>query len=154
MAVFLGVQPAITVNILLALSSILMWGGDHGFMLMTLIGGSFAAHFAVNAAHRRKISLIGVVLGLINAGIIILTGIIDKESFRNLLFDSGLAFINGIFSIILAMGIMPILESSFNVVTPIEASWSNTDPNHPLLKRLLHGSSGHLSPQSHGGKPC
>jgi len=141
MAVFLGVQPAITVNILLALSYNLMWGGDHRFMLMALIGGSFAAHFAVNAAHRRKISLIGVVLGLINAGIIILTGIIDKESFRNLLFDGGLAFINGIFSIILAMGIMPFLESSFNVVTPLKLL-EYADPNHPLLKRLLMEAPG------------
>lgn len=141
MAIFLGVEPAITVNILLAFSYNLMIGGEHEFMLMALVGGSFAAFFSVNAAQRRKISLTGLILGLINAGIIILTGIIDKESFRNLLFDGGLAFINGILSIVLAMGIMPFLESSFNVVTPLKLL-EYADPNHPLLKRLLMEAPG------------
>ncbi|NMA64951.1 MAG: HDIG domain-containing protein [Clostridiaceae bacterium] len=140
-AIFLGVEPAITANILLTFSYNLMIGGDYRFMLMALIGGSFAAFFAVGATQRRKISLSGVILGIINAGVIVLTGIIDKESARNLLRDSGLVFVNGILSIILAMGILPFLESSFNVVTPLKLL-ELTDPNHPLLKRLLMEAPG------------
>ena len=140
-AIFLGVEPAITVNILLAFSYNLMLGGDYKFMLMALIGGSFAAFFSAGATQRRKISLSGVILGLINAFVVVLTGIIDKESAQKLLYDGGLAFVNGILSIILAMGILPFLESSFNVVTPLKLL-ELTDPNHPLLKRLLMEAPG------------
>lgn len=140
-AIFLGVEPAITVNILLTFSYNLMIGGDHKFMLMALIGGSFAAFFSVGATQRRKISLSGVILGVINAFVIVLTGVIDKESARNLIHDGGLVFVNGILSIILAMGILPFLESSFNVVTPLKLL-ELTDPNHPLLKRLLMEAPG------------
>ncbi len=140
-AIFLGIEPAITVNILLAFSFSLMVGGSFEFLLMSIIGGTFAAFFTVNATQRRKISLAGLILGCINAAIIALIGIIEKKSVESLFNDGGLAFINGMLSIILAIGLMPFLESTFNVVTPLKLL-ELADPNHPLLKRLLMEAPG------------
>ena len=141
MAIFLGVEPALAINILLTFSFSLMIGGNYEFMLMSFVGGAFAAFFTVNATQRRKISLTGVILGCLNASIIVLSGIIDKKSPESLLNDGGLVFINGILSIILAIGILPFLESAFNVVTPLKLL-ELADPNHPLLKRLLMEAPG------------
>lgn len=140
-AIFLGIEPAITVNILLTFSLSLMVGGNIEFMMMSIIGGTFAAFFTVNATQRRKISLAGLVLGCMNAAIIALIGIIEKKSLEKLLNDGGLAFINGLLSIILAIGLLPFLESTFNVVTPLKLL-ELADPNHPLLKRLLMEAPG------------
>lgn len=140
-AIFLGIEPAITVNILLTFSFSLMVGGSIEFMMMSIIGGTFAAFFTVNATQRRKISLAGLILGCMNAAIIALIGIIEKKSLEKLLNDGGLAFINGLLSIILAIGLLPFLESTFNVVTPLKLL-ELADPNHPLLKRLLMEAPG------------
>ncbi|MCX7771588.1 MAG: HDIG domain-containing protein, partial [Clostridia bacterium] len=132
---------AITINLLLSISYSLMVGGNLQFILMSVIGGSFAAYLTVNATQRRKISLSGVILGCMNALVIVLTGILYKKSPESLLNDGGLAFLNGLFSIILAIGLLPFLESTFNVVTPLKLL-ELADPNHPLLKRLLMEAPG------------
>lgn len=140
-AIFLGIQPAIAVNLLLTFSYALMLGGNIQFIFMSLISGNIAPYLTVNATQRRKISLAGLILGGINLLAVVLTGILEKKSVENLLYDGGLAFINGVFSIILAIGILPFLESTFNIITPMKLL-ELADPNHPLLKRLLLEAPG------------
>lgn len=70
-----------------------------------------------------------------------MVGLIEKKSLENILNDGGLAFINGLLSIILAIGLLPFLETTFNVVTPLKLL-ELADPNHPLLKRLLMEAPG------------
>ncbi len=140
-AIFLGVEPAICINILLIFSYSLMLGSNLEFIIMAIVGGTFAAFYTANATQRRKISLAGILLGLLNAVIIVILGMIDKKSIESLLNDSGLTLINGILSIILAIGLLPFLESLFNIVTPLKLL-EYADPNHPLLKRLLMEAPG------------
>ena len=71
---------------------------------------------------------------------VVLTGILEKEP-ESFLYEGGIAFLNGIFSIILAIGILPFLESTFNIITPMKLI-ELADPNHPLLKRLLLEAPG------------
>ena len=104
-AIFLGIEAAITINILLTFSFSLMVGGNFEFMIMSILGGSFAAFFTANATQRRKISLTGFALGCLNALVIIMVGLMEKKSLENILNDGGLAFINGLLSIILAIGL-------------------------------------------------
>ncbi|NLO93511.1 MAG: HDIG domain-containing protein [Clostridiaceae bacterium] len=140
-AIFLGVEPAISINIMLAFSYSLMLGRNLEFIIMTIVGGTFAAFYTSNATQRRRISLAGILLGLLNAVIIVFLGMIDKRGIESLLNDAGLALINGILSIILAIGLLPFLESIFNIVTPLKLL-EYADPNHPLLKRLLMEAPG------------
>ncbi|MGI6049399.1 MAG: HD family phosphohydrolase [Acetivibrionales bacterium] len=140
-AIFLGVEPAISINIMLAFSYSLMLGRNLEFIIMTIVGGTFAAFYTSNATQRRRISLAGILLGLLNAVIIVFLGMIDKRGIESLLNDAGVALINGILSIILAIGLLPFLESIFNIVTPLKLL-EYADPNHPLLKRLLMEAPG------------
>lgn len=140
-SIFLGIQPAIAVNLLLTFSFALMLNGNIQYIYMSLISGTIAPFLTVNATQRRKISLAGLMLGGINLLIIVFTGILEKKGVESLLNEGGLAFVNGIFSIILAIGILPFLESTFNLVTPMKLL-ELADPNHPLLKRLLMEAPG------------
>jgi putative nucleotidyltransferase with HDIG domain len=141
LAIFLGIEPAITINLFLTFSFSLMMGGNIQFIIMSIVGGTIASYLTVNATQRRGISLAGVMLGGINALLVILTGILEKKSVESLLNDGGLAFVNGLLSVILAIGLLPFLESTFNVVTPMKLL-ELADPNHPLLKRLLMEAPG------------
>ncbi|NLW01845.1 MAG: HDIG domain-containing protein [Clostridiaceae bacterium] len=140
-AIFLGIQPAIAVNLLLTFSFALMLGGNTQFIFMSFISGTIAPYLTVNATQRRKISLAGLMLGGINLLVVVLTGILEKRSLESFLYEGGIAFLNGIFSIILAIGILPFLESTFNIITPMKLI-ELADPNHPLLKRLLLEAPG------------
>jgi membrane-associated HD superfamily phosphohydrolase len=58
---------------------------------------------------------------------------------------------NGIFSIIITIGLLPFFESTFNVITPLKLL-ELANPNQPLIKRLLIEAPGNLPPQPYGGK--
>lgn len=140
-SIFLGIQPAIAVNLLLTFSYALMLGSNIQFIFMALIAGTVAPFLTANATQRRKISLAGIILGGINLLTAVLVGVLEKKGLNSLLNEGGLAFLNGIFSIILAIGILPFLESAFNIITPMKLL-ELADPNHPLLKRLLMEAPG------------
>ncbi|KEO83808.1 HD family phosphohydrolase [Tumebacillus flagellatus] len=49
--------------------------------------------------------------------------------------------INGVFSAIITIGLLPFLESTFGILTPISLL-ELSNPNHPLLKKLLMEAPG------------
>ena len=49
--------------------------------------------------------------------VVVLTGILEKRSLRAFCTKAD-CLLNGIFSIILAIGILPFLESTFNIINP------------------------------------
>ena len=55
--------------------------------------------------------------------------------------DSSMAFVNGIISAVIALGVMPMLESAFRVTTPYGLA-ELVDHNQPLLKRLQMEAPG------------
>ena len=58
-----------------------------------------------------------------------------------LLTDSLAGIINGFLGVILAIGLLPFIESAFGITTPIRLL-ELANPNHPLLKRLLLEAPG------------
>lgn len=140
-ATLAGLAAAVTVNLALSAAFMVMFGGDPAFFLMAFIGGTLAAFLTYQANQRRRVSMSGVVIGIVNAAVVVSMGVLDKEATETLLNVSGLAFLNGIFSMILAVGLLPFLEGAFNVITPFKLM-ELADPNHPLLKRLLIEAPG------------
>ena len=55
--------------------------------------------------------------------------------------DSSMAFVNGIISAVIALGVMPMLESAFRITTPYGLA-ELVDHNQPLLKRLQMEAPG------------
>lgn len=141
LSTLVGLETAIIVNAVLSFAFMVMFGGDAAFALMTFAGGSLAAFLTHQASQRRRLSMSGLVIGVFNAAIITAMGIIDKKGLESLLNESGLAFLNGMLSMILAIGILPFLEGAFNVITPFKLL-ELSDPNHPLIKRLMIEAPG------------
>jgi putative nucleotidyltransferase with HDIG domain len=141
LAIFLDIQLAIIVNLIITIAVSVMFKDNPTFIIMHVINGTFAAFLSANASQRRRISLAGLAIGAANIFIVFCMGVIEKKDWPTLLNESGIVFLNGILSVILAIGLLPFLESIFNMITHLKLLELG-DPNHPLLKRLLMEAPG------------
>ena len=85
-----------------------------------------------------KISLAGV--AIVASVYMLEKFLIDVDNFL-ILRDLLLIFLNGLLSGIIALGTLPILESSFGIITPYGLA-ELADHNQPLLKRLQFEAPG------------
>ncbi len=123
----------------------LMTDFNMAFMMVTLAGGIAAARGVYSCKKRSDIYWAGVRTGAVNALMIALMMTVtklDQEGFsKEIIFVVPAAFIGGIFSSLLAMMVIPFLESVFNYTTDVKLlELSNL--NHPLLKEMIVKAPG------------
>lgn len=140
-SILLNFELAVVINCILTVSIFLMLRGDYKFLYMGLICGVISAFLVTKAHQRSKLSMNGVLLGLINVVFIVFFNFIDKSDLKIILTDSIAVFINGLVSMVLTIGLLPFFESVFGIVTPLKLL-ELSNPNHPLLKRLLIEAPG------------
>lgn len=114
-------------------------------MLTTFIGGIAAARGVFICKKRNDIYWAGVRTGLVNAVLILLiltlTRLDQPDFTRELLVAVPAGFMGGILSSMIAMLIIPLLESVFNYTTDVKLlELSNL--NHPLLKEMIVKAPG------------
>jgi len=68
-------------------------------------------------------------------------GLIAASKPLELLVDSFAGIINGLLAAVLAIGLLPFIESAFGITTPVRLL-ELANPNHPLLKRVLLEAPG------------
>jgi len=115
-----------------------------------MAGGMVAALLVGRVRTRGHLIRTGVAVGLIQAGVFLGFALVDPEAVgwdlprlweTPMLFNVTLAFGNGLLSGVLVTVILPVIERVFEVATDIRLlEWS--DPNQPLLKRLLLEAPG------------
>jgi putative nucleotidyltransferase with HDIG domain len=148
MLVGLLIQSGEVVWVFVAFISIVMGvmtDMNFSFMLVTLAGGIAAVRGVYNCKKRNDIYMAGVRTGAVNALMLALTLTIshfDQDTFaREILAAVPAGFMSGIFSAMVAMMIIPFLESVFNYTTDVKLlELSNL--NHPLLKEMIVKAPG------------
>lgn len=136
-----GVSLAILISALIA-------GGDSTYgtemvnlLLTTLISSLFAVQIIRQKPYRQQVLLCGIVTAFSNLVIILTIGFMTNNSvqdvFTNALWSAGSALIASI----LCVGLDPLVESFFNLATPSKLL-ELSNPNHPLLRRLLMEAPG------------
>jgi len=140
-SILLDVKLAVAVNFILAVAISLMVKDNMGFIYMAIIGGSFSAFIVSKANQRSKLSAAGLFIAVINVLVTISMGIITKSEVKTVAENCLLVSINGIISTILTIGMLPFLESSFNIITPLKLL-ELANPNQPLIKKLLMEAPG------------
>ncbi|MBE7043435.1 MAG: HDIG domain-containing protein [Ruminococcaceae bacterium] len=115
--------------------------GDLSFFLVNAMGGIILISLLHNIRSRTKIFLYCLPVALFEAIIMICWEMMEN----NVVLD---AVINGIcmamgvlLSGIVAMGILPVLEAAFHLLTPFQLL-EMTNSEHPLLKRLMTEAPG------------
>jgi putative nucleotidyltransferase with HDIG domain len=118
-------------------------GFDVRFMALSLAGGLTASLVLRADWNRMHFVRAGFVVALANTATYIglgLTGTVpldDILSWRDML----MVMINGPFSAVLAVGLLPLFEAAFGIITPIKLL-ELSNPEHPLLHRLLLEAPG------------
>ena len=140
-SILLDLKLAGVVNFILAVAICLITKGDMRFLYMAMISGTISAFMVSKATQRSRLSIAGIVVGLINVLIISCVGIINKSDFNTIMGENIIVFANGIISIVLTVGTLPFWELTFNIITPLKLL-ELTNPNHPLIKRLLMEAPG------------
>lgn len=145
----LGERPAYVVNLCMTLLLTFLTIEGTGLetaqtlstLLMTTIGGTFAIFLLRKNASRAFVLLSGLIVGVINFVVLLAVGALAESNVGNLLGYASHSLIGSFISAVFCVGLQPMLEATFNLVTPaklIELS----NPNQPLLRRLMIETPG------------
>lgn len=140
-SVLFDLRVAIITNFIATAGVTLMNQGNISFAFMALIGGSLVSFLVSKQSERGRLSMAGLLTGIINAVVIACLGLINKDGAIDIGINSGIALLNGFLSMVLTIGLMPLWESLFNVLTPLKLL-EMANPNQPLLKRLMIEAPG------------
>lgn len=138
---------ALLMSIVFAVFVVITTGNDFRLMLVALFGGLVAA-FSVSRLHRRSgLARAGLYVAAVNVftymGLFLYGGTLrfGYDVLRELGLNTLASVGNGIFSAVMAIGLLPYLESAFGLTTPVTLL-ELSDPGHPLLKQLLMEAPG------------
>lgn len=113
---------------------------DFNMALAYMIGGVFTTFLVSNVSQRLQVMRAGFISSLILGFLFLATNLIAGDP-TSLALYTILGVINGIVCAILTIGLLPFIESSFNIVTAMGLlELSHTD--QPLLKKMLIEAPG------------
>lgn len=141
MTVFIDSKVSIIINSLNLMLIGVIVGFDPQIILVGLVVTIIAATTLKKVTQRNDI-LYSTFYMAISASIVVLSsGILLSNNIKKILLDMILAAFGSFISGILAMGLLPLFESSFSLVTNMKLL-ELSNPNNPLLKRLLMEAPG------------
>lgn len=110
-------------------------------LMMSAIGGMVAIYMLRRNTARVMVVVSGLVVGVVNFLILLCVRALTSNDMSSVWNDAMYAIGGAVVSAVLCVGLQPILETAFNLVTPsklIELS----NPNQPLLRRLMIETPG------------
>lgn len=140
-SILLDLKLAVVVNFLLTIAISFITKGETGFIYMAVISGTLSAFMVSKANQRSKLSAAGLAVAGINIVVVVCMGAINKSGLRDVLENCLIVTINGIVSGIFTIGILPFMEATFNIITPLKLL-ELANPNQPLMKKLLMEAPG------------
>ncbi|WP_432409283.1 HD family phosphohydrolase [Wukongibacter sp. M2B1] len=132
---------AIVLNIFLAILITLATNNSIIIFVTLLTAGTVAAISASNTHQRSGIFVSGLLVSLTNLILIVGFGLTKGFGAKDILINGFYGILNGVFCSILTIGSLPLWEYIFNMLTPIKLL-ELSNPNHPILKRLLVEAPG------------
>jgi membrane-associated HD superfamily phosphohydrolase len=148
LTVTIGILPAIMMGLSISLIGSLMLisaGSANVDMINLLVLSVFSGLLAALLLHRRYqrsfILIAGALLSLSGFLIILAIGLMTSMSLTNTLNKALWSLAGGAVSTLLCLSLQPAIESLFNLPTPMRLL-DLTNPNHPLLRRLLLEAPG------------
>lgn len=111
-------------------------------LLLYIVGSISGILFISNVHERNNILVSGVYTGLINGIITLSSNFINNNlEIMQIFIQCSASIGGGILSAMLSLGILPVFEQLFDIITPIKLL-ELSNPNQPLLKRLLFEAPG------------
>ncbi len=146
-AVLFEARLAVIVNVILVLLLGFIVDGEFGYIIVALLGGLVAIYSVSGLQRRSDLTKAGIYVSAVNMVSIIAIfllnhGFILQYDFLRQFSVSVLAGMgNGIFAAVMAIGLLPFLESAFGLTTAVTLL-ELAEPGRPLLRRLLMETPG------------
>lgn len=134
-AIMIGIPLATVVAALTSTFYALMLGSLTSFFLISLVSSLIGIYFCRNIRFRSNVVRAGAISGVCVALASFFVGSFNDTPLNTLLLQVVFSLAAGVFTGILIIGIIPLLESLFKFTTNITLL-ELTDFNHPLLRRL------------------
>ncbi|KAB3533254.1 HD family phosphohydrolase [Alkaliphilus serpentinus] len=141
LAILIDARLAFLVNLCLTILISIVTGNDFSFIAMGLIGGTVGVFSVINTQQRGNIFVSGLIISIVNLITIIGIGFVSSSEITKTLTFGFYGVLNGILCSILTVGSLPLWETVFHIVTPLKLL-ELSNPNHPLLKKLLIEAPG------------
>ena len=119
-------------------------GNDFFLTAALLLGSGFAIYTVVRVDSRMQLLKAGLFIAAVMALLAFAVSLVGGGSLRISLWQGGLGLANGLLSLALVMVLLPLLESAFNILTPMKLL-ELSDPSRPLLQKLLRQAPGTFS---------
>lgn len=142
---YFGFRSAVILSIVLSMIILPMTGFEVSFLMAAITGSLVAALFTKGVTLKNNYAVIILTTGGAAMLMTVVYGLLTKETWPSLTLHSAYAALTGVLSVIAAIGIMPLFEMMFNVVSPMRLI-ELSQPSHPLMRRLFveaPGSSQH-----------
>lgn len=111
-------------------------------MLLTMLIGSFFAIFAIkDMRYRSRLAVAGVLAAVPGLVIEFMAWAFKMINTEQLLNIYGMILLSGFLCGIAAIGVIPLIENAFKLITPTKLL-ELSGPDHPLLKRLMFEAPG------------
>jgi len=141
LAVLLERNLAIFATIIMSVFVGIICDGNAAYALVALGGGLAGVISTTRLNQRSQFVGASIYIALTNMALIGAHGLLYNQSYPLIGMGIMTGLLNGFLSSILAMGILPFLESAFGVTTMVRLlELSNS--NHPLMKRLMLEAPG------------
>lgn len=110
-------------------------------ILLSIVNAVVGAILLEKMQQRNDILYATIYIGVINITLTISVGFLLSNNTVDVLRNTAFSFFSSILSGVLTIGLLPFFESTFDIVTTIKLL-ELSNPNHPLLKRLLIEAPG------------
>lgn len=139
--IFVNPKVAMLINLVLGILIGIITRNDFHYTLVALVGGTVGMFSVSRLQQRSDLTRAGFMIAIANAVVILGIGCMENYTYLDV-FRKGLwGIINGVFSVVLAIGLLPFIENAFGVTSAVKLI-ELSNPNQPLLKRLLVEAPG------------
>ncbi|MFO7610904.1 MAG: HDIG domain-containing protein [Clostridia bacterium] len=140
-AILVDENMAIIVGAVTAVFLGFIYKADSTYLAILIGSGTLSAYFAKKTSVRMHLLASGLAIGVSAATILFLSTLAANGSIADITYDLAALMASGMVSVILVLGLLPLFESVFNIVTPFKLM-ELANPARPLLKRLLIEAPG------------
>lgn len=115
---------------------------DFRFGVFTIAISLAAIYSIKHASQRSAILKAGIMVSLFGSAAVLSMLLMSEQLTKMpMLYSIGLAFLSGLLTSILVVGLMPFFEITFGILSALKLV-ELSSPNHPLLKKLLRETPG------------
>ena len=116
-------------------------GFNSQVIIIAIVNALVGATILRKMQQRNDILYSTLYIAVLSGVITFATGVILSSNLKDIFLNSAFSIIGTVFAGVLATGLLPFLESTFNIVTTLKLL-ELSNPNTPLLKKLLMEAPG------------